>query len=225
MDFLKRLIWIFVSPNRVFDDIRERRVSWVQPWILASFVYALIMWLAMPIQIAVLDVQPNLTTEQIDQQVDLMQRFGFMWIVMAPAGILLITLAMAGLSYVAVTIASRAATFKQYFTLCLYTGIVGMMGQLVSTIITRARGLERIAVPEDGQASLSLRLLAPDSPVARGVFSSIEFFALWSLVLLVMGLCRIFGMSRGHAIAIAVVLWILSASLLVLSEVFAGLSG
>ncbi len=224
MGFFTRLIWIFVSPAKVFDDIREKRVTWVQPWIFASLIYMVITWIAMPIQRALLEVHPSMTSDQIDQQLQVMDRFGFMWIVLAPAGMLIITFVIAGISYVAVTLATRAATFKQYLALSFFTSIVGMMGQLVSSIIVRARGLDSIMGPEDAQMSLSLRALAPDSAVVRGLFSSVEFFAIWSLVLVAMGLQRIFGMSRAQAIGVAIFLWFLYAGLVIVGEVFSGMS-
>lgn len=225
MNILNRALWIFTSPYRVFDDIRERRVQWWQPWIVASLLYMLIMWIAMPIQRVAMEFHPTMTSEQIDRQIEGMEKFGFVGIVMAPAGLLILTLIFAGISYIAVTMSSRSATFKQYFTLCFYVGIVSMVGQLVSALIVRLRGVENIASLEDTQMSLSLRLLAPDSAVARGVFSSIEFFAMWSLVLLVLGLTRIFGMSRGQSIVVAIILWIFSAGALVVTEIFAGFNG
>jgi hypothetical protein len=101
---------------------------------------------------------------------------------------------------------------------------VGVIGSLVSTVMVRARGLENITGPVDAQMTLSLRTLAPDNAVLRGVLGSFEFFAIWSLVLVVMGLMRIFGMSRAQSIMVAVVLWIISAIGLVLNEVFTGMS-
>lgn len=224
MNFLNRFVWIFVSPHRVFDDIKERRVTWVQPWILASLLYMLVTWIMMPIQAALLEINSELSAEQIDQQLDVMDRFGFMWIILAPAGALLITFVMAGLSYIAVTMASREATFKQYLTLSFYTGIVAMVGQLISSTIVRVRGLDLIQAPEDAQLSVSLRVLAPEgSAVLRGLLASIEFFALWSLALVAVGLMRIFGMSRGQSIGVAVMLWILYAATVIIGEVFGGM--
>lgn len=225
MNFLNRLLWIFTAPGRVFDDIKEQRVTWVQPWIISSVIYALITWVAMPIQMAILEVSDTLTSEQIDQQLDMMDRFGFMWIVMAPAGALIVTAIMAGLSYIAVTLASRAATFKQYLTLSFYTGIVGMMGQLISAIIIRARGLDSITGPDDGQMALSLRALASDNVVMKGLFSSIEFFVVWSLVLVALGLERIFGMTRGQSIMVALVLWVMYAAMMIVAELAGGMGG
>ena len=223
MGALKRLVWIFTSPQRVFDDIRDGRVSFVQPWLLGSVLYAIITWLAMPIQMAVLENHPTMTSEQIEQQTAMMQKFGFVWVLLAPVGMFVITFIVAGISYVVVAISSRAASFKKYLTLSFFTGIVGMTGQLVTSIIVRLRGLDQIEGPEDARLGLSLRALAPDSNLMRGIFGSFEFFALWSLVLVVMGLMRIFGMSRGGAIAAAVLLWILYAIATVVGEVMGGM--
>ncbi len=218
MNALKRLVWIFTSPQRVFDDIRDGRVSWVQPWLVGSVFYAIITWFAMPIQTAVLQASTEMTSEQIDQQVAMIQKFGFVWVLLAPVGMFVITFIVAGISYVTVAMASRAASFKKYLTLSFFTGIVGMMGQLITCIIVRMRGLDNIEGPEDARIGLSLRALAPDSAVARGILGSFEFFAIWSLVLVVMGLQRIFGMTRGQAIVTAVVLWILYAIATVVGE-------
>ena len=220
MGALKRLVWIFTSPQRVFDDIRDGRVSFVQPWLVGSVLYAIITWLAMPIQMAVLENHPTMTSEQIEQQTTMMQKFGFVWVLLAPVGMFVITFIVAGISYVVVAMSSRAANFKKYLTLSFFTGIVGMTGQLVTCVIVRMRGLDQIEGPEDARLGLSLRALAPDSNLMRGIFGSFEFFVLWSLVLVVMGLMRIFGMSRAGAIATAVVLWVIYAILTVMGEVF-----
>ncbi|HEU4929421.1 MAG TPA: Yip1 family protein [Candidatus Krumholzibacteria bacterium] len=218
MNALNRLVWIFTSPQRVFDDIREGRVNWVQPWLAASVIYAIITWISMPIQRAVLQVNSEMTSEQIDQQMELMEKFGFVWVLLAPVGMFVITFIIAGISYVVVAMASRAANFKKYLTLSFYTGIVGMMGQLITCIIVRLRGLDQIESPADARLGLSLRALAPDNDAVRGILGSFEFFAIWSLVLVVMGLMRIFGMTRGQAIATAVVLWIFYAIATVVGE-------
>ena len=219
MNALKRLVGIFTSPHQVFDDIRDGRVSWVQPWLMGSVIYAIITWIAMPIQTAVLQANNELSSEQIEQQMQIMQRFGFVWVLLAPVGMFVITFIVAGISYVTVAVASRAASFKKYLTLSFFTGIVGMMGQLITCIIVRMRGLDQIEGAEDARLGLSLRIFAPDNAIARGIFGSFEFFAIWSLVLVVMGLIRIFGMTRVQAIVTAVVLWILYAIATVLGEV------
>jgi hypothetical protein len=156
----------------------------------------------------------------------MMESFGWLWVLLAPLGVLVLQLIVAGLTYIMVTIMSQKATFKQYLSLSFFTGIPAMLGQVLSVVVLRLRGLERIMGPEDARMSFSLRALAPaDNAILKGVFGSIEFFTLWSLVLLALGLQRVFGMSRGQAIAVLIPLWLIYVVMLVLGEVLGGMGG
>jgi hypothetical protein len=69
--------------------------------------------------------------------------------------------------------------------------------------------------------SFSLRTLAPpDSALLKGVFGSFEFFTIWSLVLLALGLQRVFGMNRGQAIAVLIPIFLIYVIMLIMGEVF-----
>jgi membrane protein, antimicrobial resistance system len=224
MNFLNRFVWIFVSPARVFDDIKEHRVRWVQPYLIVAALTMVVQWLSMPVQRVLIENNPrDLPAEQVDKAIEMMDRFGFIPLILVPAGVLLVSLVVAALCYILVTVLSRAATFKQFFTLTLFASVVSTTGQLISTIIVRARGLERIVEPRDAQMALSLKVLAPESSAAlRGLFGSFEFFACWAFVLVGMGLVRIFGMTRGAAIAALVPMWIIYVAALIASEMFGG---
>jgi hypothetical protein len=227
MKFLRRIVWMFASPARVFDEIRENQVHWVQPWIILSVLYVVITWIGLPIQRALLELNPgDLPTEQLDRQMEMMDKYGFAQLVFAPALVLIMGLIVAGISYVLVTVLARAATFKQYFTLMLFTSIIGAAGYLVTTTVVRLRGVENIMAPADAQFSLSLRMLAPENSAAlRGLLGTFEFFTIWGFILVVMGLQRIFGMSRGAAIACLVPVWLISAAVAIVGEIFGGMGG
>ena len=227
MQIMRRFVWMFVSPSRVFDEIREQKVGWVQPWIIVSVFYVLITWLGLPIQRAVLELNPsNVPPDQLDQQLEMVGKFAYAQLIFAPAGVLIVALLVAGVSYVMVTLVSKAATFKQYFTLALFSDVVGVVGYLLTTAIVRMRGVETITEADDARFSLSLRMLAPpDSAALKGLFGSVEFFAVWGFVLMVMGLRRIFGLSLNAAIACVVPVWLLYATLSILGEMFGGMTG
>jgi hypothetical protein len=225
--FFKRFLWMFVSPSRVFDDIRENRVKWVQPWIIVAVLYVLITWLGLPVQRALLELNPtDMPAEQLERQMEMAGKFAPLQLVFAPAVVLVIALVTAGISYVLVTVLSRAATFKQYFTLVLFTDVVGTLGYLLTTAIVRLRGVDNIMEPDDARFSLSLRMLAPENSAAlKGIFGTVEFFAIWSFILLVMGLRRIFGMSTGAAVACLIPMWLIYAALSIVGELYGGMAG
>lgn len=210
MALLNRVIWIFMSPHRVFDDIREGRAPWWQPWLVVSLVFVVFGMLAMPIQIAVTELNTGgIDLDTLDEQVEMMKKFGWVQVVLTPIGMLLFGLMAAGLSYILVTILSSHANFKQWFSLTLYATIVSSVSQIISTVVVRAKGVDNIETVEDSMVTVSLSFLASEDAgtFVRALFSSVEFFSMWALVLIGMGLMRVFGMSQGQAIASVIPLW------------------
>ncbi|HEX5131726.1 MAG TPA: YIP1 family protein [Candidatus Krumholzibacteria bacterium] len=225
MTALSRFWAILAAPNRVFDDIREGRVGWKQPWLLVSIPYMLVTYLSLPIQRVLVELNDkNLTPDQLDKQLEIMDKLSFLWVLMAPLGVLAVTLVLAGVSYLVVTMMSERATFKQYLSLSLFTGIIGIIGQFIAIVMLRLRGIDQIMTADDARISFSLRVFAPaGSPVLKGFLGSFEFFTLWGFVVLVLGLSRVFGLRRGQAIAVLVPIWIIYVGMLVAGEVFGGM--
>jgi hypothetical protein len=207
---------------RVFDDIRDGHVGWRQPWLIISVLYMVVTFLGLPVQLALMELNlQNLPADSLDTQIRMLESFGWIWVVLTPVGVLLMQLLVAGLSYILVTILSQRATFKQYLSLSFFTGIPALLGQLISVVMIRMRGLDQIMGPEDARMSFSLRTLAPpDSALLKGVFGSFEFFTIWSLVLLALGLQRVFGMNRGQAIAVLIPIFLIYVIMLIMGEVF-----
>jgi len=93
MQIMRRFVWMFVSPSRVFDEIRENKVGWVQPWIIVSVFYVAITWLGLPIQRALLELNPsNVSADQLERQMQMVGKFAYAQLIFAPAGVLLLAL-------------------------------------------------------------------------------------------------------------------------------------
>jgi hypothetical protein len=221
---LQYLGWLFVSPARLFDEIRENRASWLQAWIILSVIYLVITWIGLPLQRVLLELNPTgMPADQLDRQLEMMDKYGKAQLVFAPALVLVTGLITAGISYVLVTVLASTATFRRYFTLSLFTSILPAAGYLLTSSIVRLRGLDNIVEPSDARLSLSLRALAPDGNAAlAGFLGTFEFFTLWSFILLALGLRRVFGMSTGAAIACLIPVWLIYAAFAILGEVFGG---
>jgi hypothetical protein len=220
--FFRRFLQIYTSPTRVFDDIRESRVGWWQPFLMASILFIIGGWLAMPAQHAVMMLNPKMTPEMAEK----MGTAAYFQLILAPAMLLLVGLIAAGASYVVVTLQSKEATFKKHFTLILFTQLIYALGYVIISAILRARGTDNITSPDDVRLSFSLRMLAPEAnAVVRGLLATIDFFSLWGLILTAMGLKRIFNMRTGQAIACIIPLWLIYAVLSIVGEVFSKMGG
>lgn len=222
MSFFRRFAWIFAAPQRVYDDIRESRVSWWQPWLMVSLLFVISTWLMLPVQRVLLENNPKLAGENIDAQMKITQIFQM---VMAPALVLVGALIAAGISYVLVTLQSKAATFKTYFTLILFADVVAVSGYAATALFLRLHGVDNITSPDDLSTPFSLRVLAPEAgSVLKGLLGSIDFFAIWGLTLVAMGLRRIYGFTMAAAIGCVLPLWFLYAAFAILGEMF-GMAG
>jgi hypothetical protein len=223
MSLVNRLVWIFVSPARVFAEIREGNARWWQPWIWQSVIYLIAGYLSLPIQRAVMELNVNdLSPDDLAKQLEFMDRFGVLQILATPVLLLLFSLALAGITYVLVTILSSKANFRQYFTITLYASIIGALSMLVSTVVVRMRGVETIRVPEDAQVSLGLGFLVPEG-MWHAVLNSVEVFAVWSLILIGMGLMHVFDMTRKQAVACVIPWWVIIALFAIMGQAFGGL--
>jgi len=140
--------------------------------------------------------------------------------------VLIIGFVAAGISYPIVTMQSKEATFKKYFTLILFSNLIYALGYVIACVIIRMKGVDNISSPDDLKVSFSLRMLAPEaSPVVKGLLSSIEFFSIWGLIIVMLGLKRIFNLRTGQAIACMIPLWLLYVALSIMGEVFANFGG
>jgi Yip1-like protein len=218
--FLSRFVSIFVSPTKVFDDIRDAKVGWWQPWLMVSVLFVIGSFLMIPANQAVMALK--MTPEMIERA----KPFTYLPLFIMPAMLLIVALLASGVSYPVVTMQSKEATYKKFFTLVLFSNLIFSLGYLITAIMVRAKGVDSIQSPEDLRLSFSLRMLALDaSPVVRGLLGSIEFFSLWGLALVVVGLKRMFNLRTGQAIACVIPMWIIYVILSIVGEFSPSMGG
>jgi len=211
MMFLRRVGWLFVAPGRLIEDIREDRTKWWQPWIWLSAIYCAVDYVAIPIRIAVTKTNPAaLPLEQVDKQVEWMERFAELQLLGTPVALLFAGVVVSGITYILVSLLSAQATFRRYFTMTLWASVIASLSHAVATAVVRARGVEDIRVPADAAFELSLRLIAPAGGLVGAILSSFELFGIWSLVFLAMALVKGFDMSVRAAVLAVVPWWVIT---------------
>jgi len=215
--FFDRLGWIFYAPSRVFDDIERGAVSWWQPWIWLGLISMLVAFLSLPVQRLVMQLTAeDYPGEMFQKILDHWSLIAAFQIISAPVTVLLLFLVTGLIGYIFISLISSGSSFKRFFTLYLYAGIVESVGGLLSILIVRfLRGLPEIRGPEDAAFSIGLGFLAPpESKLMGAVFSSFDLFAVWGLVLIALGLMHIFKMTRNQAVACVIPFWLMSVIML-----------
>lgn len=223
--FLSRLLWTFHSPTRLYGDIAAGS-PWWQPWVWVSIVNGVVAWVSLPIQIRLASLNPrDVPEEQLDQSLEMMEKFGFLGVISTPVVVLITSLIIAGISYLIVSMLAESPSFKKYFTLYLYCSVVSSLGLLVSTLITRLRGLDVIRSMEDAFASLGpAAFLSPGHKVLYPILSNFDLFDLWFYILLGAGVSHVFRLTSRSAFLVVLPVWLLFVLFALIGTRFGGMS-
>jgi hypothetical protein len=215
--FAASLIDIFVDPVKVFRRIRAG-LSWWKPFIVVAAASAVIAYFQQPInrQLFMLN-ERGLSEDQLQAQGEMMDRFGFVGLILAPVAVLIIYLILAGLCNVTVNLVSGKSGFKKMLSLISFTGFIGLIEQGLKMLIIHMKGIENIASRDDLQSvSFSLSRFIETDGLPRALLDSFSIFGIWFLILFVFGISEVYGISRKAALVPTFVIWALGVVMLML---------
>jgi hypothetical protein len=219
-----------VAPRAAFTALRERP-RWLVAYVATCVLGMIGSVLQTPagVHVAQATVQkmiatdPNLASMSPDkQQAILAQAVGvqhYIWIAY-PLIVIVAVALTAVVLLIARAIGRGEASFSRLFALAAHVAIVNFgIAYLYIGIIVLLKGGANFDSQRDLLATLpSLAWLAPGAGVKLAAFlSSFSVFAIWSAFLITLGLEIIAGLSRRTAIASAIVLLLLSASIAMLA--------
>lgn len=88
-------------------------------------------------------------------------------------------------------IVQSSVSFKQLFSMCIYIAVIGAVGVLINTSVLLISGANDISI-----AATSLASVIHAKGALAGLFSSIEIFNIWMLILTAIGMQIVIGVSR-----------------------------
>lgn len=219
----ERMAGVLFSPGETFRDI-ARRPDIVGPLLLlvifGFIATALILprfdFEAMNAQqaAAVKKQNPNMSDDDIER----MTRFGnasakvlawaspllqLAWFALV-AGVLLLAFRMFG----------GEGTFKQAYSVTLYSWVPRLLQSIVMVIVVLARGtVDPMSMATVVKSNPAFLVDMSEQPVLFSLLSSFDLFALWSLVLFIIGFAAVAKTSKGKAAAIVVSLWLVTVAI------------
>jgi hypothetical protein len=204
--FLTRFIWTLQAPKKLYADIASGDARWWEPWVWVSLINMVVAYISIPIQIQLARLNPNnLPAEEVQQTVEMMEKFGMVGVISTPVLILVTSLIVVAISYLVLSVLSEEPRFKKYFTLYLYASIVSSLGLLLATAITRMKGVDSIRSIEDAASSFGPDILVgSDQKILHAILSNFGLFHIWFYVLVAMGVMYVFKLSRGSAIIVVI---------------------
>ena len=215
-----RVVDTFVAPSKTFMDIR-RKATWWLPFVLVcivsfGFAYAALHKVGLPTLVdsvihgnaSLSDRLANSTPDQVAKiRASISNQFRFMYI--APVFILIVGLIIAGVFLgTANFIFGGKANYKQMLAVWFY-GTLPLLFISILTIITLFAGMQSDAfnIKNTVGTNIGYFLQGGDSPHwLSTLLSSVDIFAIWSAILLTIGVSIVAGIKRSSA-AIVVFGW------------------
>jgi hypothetical protein len=230
-----RLVGALVSPGSTFESI-SKRPTWFVAWlVLVLCVTALSFSMHQRtdyrevVERSAQAFGAEIPADQLERQVEMRERFGGIG---APiggivAGIVFCVLAL--VYWVAFKLFGSEITYKQSLATFVHASLPGAVFMLLAIPVVLGGGdlTYQQLMTRDVLAS-NLGFLAPEGAgiAVHSLLAGIDFFALWSVVLVALGYRIVARVSTGLATGVAVVFYLLGLGLRVgMAVVFSGGAG
>ena len=212
---MERLTGVLFAPVETFADIARK------PDILAPLLTILLIGAATAIittpkfdfesmfRQEMAQSKRQMSSEDIDRAMPMMLAFGKVMAYSSPLLNLAIIAIIAAVMLFAFRIMGGEGTYKQAFSVTLYSWLPLIIFGVIATVVM----LNRDSVTPKEMAGLvrsNLGFLA-DSTSQRPlwvILSALDIFAFWALALLSIGFAEVSGFSKGKAAAIVITLWV-----------------
>ena len=208
---LLAILNIFIDPPEAVKNM-EGKFAWVPPVILASVAGIIAGTMMAPIALQVMRTNPpgNLSGEQLERALSMMETMSKAQIVVAPL-MLIVMCALATLVlFGTCSVMDVKTTFGRLFTLVSHCWLVMVVAQVASLIVLKFKG--EITSMRELQPSFGLDMFLPEgsSGVVVGMAKFFGLFNIWYFVVLVVGLATLLNVPKGKAFGVALPLIVLS---------------
>jgi hypothetical protein len=204
---------VVVDPTAVFNRIKQKP-SILYPWLLISAFVLVTTILTQPYNDAAMAaLRSSLPPEQA-------ARMGGggsspFRLLGVPVITILFAAAGAGLLWLGVLISAASGRFKTLLSVLLHANITFVMFSAISVVVLMLRGVGAISGLADVRPPLGLDLLAPNASLFLGqVLNGINPFSIWGVWLCGTGVSITHGISKGTAITVSAVAYLLGLLLI-----------
>jgi hypothetical protein len=217
-----RVIGALVSPVKTFNSIAVRP-TWMVPLVILLIVSTLVGVLAnkridpndmrQSVQQRMEKSQGTVTPEQVDRAMAMSAKVSAVVIWLIPVFSAIVYLLVALLSFAAFHFfGGSEISYKTSFAVAVHGFLPGIVAALLSLPVILTHQHLRLKDVQGGNLLASnLGAFAPDTlgPAVHSLLSSVDFFSLWSLCLMVVGYKAAAKVSTANAATVVVVLWAL----------------
>ena len=216
---LATYLGIVVSPASACAQL-ARTPTWGWAAIAGIIISLAAIFVALPESHKIADLArqaqlAQMTAAQQEAVRERMGQFSLLFVIFAAVGGVIGPwigwLIAAVLFFVAAVISGAVAKFLPAWVASVNAFAIAALAQLVNSVILALRGADAITSQQDAYALPSLAMFVHSSPKLAAILYSYNVINVWYFVVIVIALMAIMKMSRGAAIATAVIYSLLGA--------------
>lgn len=210
MGGVSKIVNIFFEPRKVFESLKIKP-TWLVPFIIVALLGMVFYYFAYPMimseQIGKIEANEKIRAAQKEAIIERMQEMEHppVWqLGITPIGVLIyFAMASAILFFVFNVLLGGDSTFREVFSVYLYSALVGIPATAVKLPLTLVKKTA------DVQTSLAL-LLSPDvkETFLYRILSSFDIFVIWQVILVSLGLAVVYKFTPKKSYTTVFVLWI-----------------
>ena len=220
-----RVIGALVSPVKTFRSIAERP-TWGVAQAVLLIISTVVGVLAnkridpndvrQSVQQRLEKSQGSATPEQVDRAMEMTAKFTAVTLWLIPLFVVVVYLVVALLFFGAFRFfGGSEITYKSSFATAVHAFMPGIVGALLTLPVILTHDHLKLKDVQGNLLASNLGAFAPDTlgPAVRALLSSVDFFSIWTLCLLIVGYRATAKVSTANAATVAVVLWALFVGL------------
>jgi hypothetical protein len=214
---LGRLLGVFVAPGRTFRSIAVKP-TWLLAWLVFYVVSCGTLFLAFQKVDFAAGIREQMAAQHVQMPAggeERAARIGKTFGLTAVAFTLLLLTFVPPAIYLVLNLFGGELDYRRSLAVSVHAGLPRALAALLSLPVILSRGAIPLKEVQGGGLLLSnLAFLAPDAgPALRVLLVNLDLFALWSLVLSIVGYHIAAKVSRTTATAVVVGLWLLGIGL------------
>lgn len=212
-----RLLSVLLAPGKTFRSIAARP-TWIEPMVVLVLLTGVMTMLVMQradmeemIRARIEQSGREVPAEAVEQQVEMMERFGWVFGLLGAVVTPVMYLAGAAVLLAIFKLLGSDLGFPQSLSTFLYGMAPWIVASLLALPVLLSRDSLTVEEMQSGTVLMSnLSFLAPEDAGAglRAALSAIDVFSLWTLVLLAIGYRIVARVSTGTAAGVLVGLWL-----------------
>ena len=211
----QRIFGALFSPGETFREIAEQP-DFLAPLILIIAISLLSSIVAVPridfesvVREQMMQSNPDMSPDDADRAARMGGAFAKVMAYASPLLTLIFAVIIAAVLLFAFRLMGGEGTFKQAFSVTLYSWVPAMVAAIVGAIILLGRGTVSAEELQTMVMSNPGFLVDPkENPIGFAFLSSIDLFTIWTIVLLIFGFSYVARVSRTRATVIVVSLWV-----------------